>query len=101
MGEVQAARVDIAALFDFARQYDAVADIVEAAVRNRLSRPAFAGPDAGQAYTIHGDEVRAAVDELTEPLRHWVRAANEIAAELRCAAGRYAEVDVLAAGRVG
>lgn len=101
MGEVHAARVDIGALLAAARQYDTVADIVDAAVRTRLSRPAFDGAGAGRAHAVEGDAVRAAIEELTDPLRQWVRAANEIAAELRASAGRYADADALAASRVG
>ncbi|MDV3127440.1 ESX-1 secretion-associated protein [Mycobacterium sp. 21AC1] len=100
MGEVHAARVDIVALLDVARRYDTVADIVDAAIRTRLNRPVFGSASAGQAHAVHGDAVRAALDELTDPLRQWVRAANEIAAELRSSAGRYADADALAASRV-
>jgi hypothetical protein len=101
MGEVDAARIDVAVLLDVARGYDAVADMVDASVRGRLSRPAFDGAGAGQAHTFHGDAVRAALDDLTDALRQWVRAAGEIAAMLRTSVDRYAEADARAAGRVG
>ncbi|MHC9291734.1 type VII secretion target [Mycobacterium sp. LTG2003] len=101
MGVVDAARIDVAALLDAARQYEAAADIVDAAVRTRLSRPAFDGSAAGQAHVAHGDAVRLAVDDLTEPLNEWVRAAREIAAVLRTSADRYIAADGRAASRVG
>lgn len=101
MGEVHSTRIDAVALLEVAHRYDAVADMVDAAVRGRLSRPAFDGAGAGQAHIFHGDAVRAALDDLTDALRQWVRAAGEIAAALRTSVDRYAEADARASGRVG
>lgn len=101
MGVVDAARIDVEALTDAARQYEAAADIVDATVRTRLSRPAFDGSAAGQAHVAQGDAVRAALDDLTTPLGEWARAAGEIGAVLRASADRYVAADGRAASRVG
>jgi hypothetical protein len=101
MGQAEAARVDVAALHAVARQYEAVADIVDGAVRTHLSGLVFDGAVAGRAHAARGDGLRTAVDHLVEQLRQWSRAAAEIAAALRASADRYAEADVSAARRVG
>lgn len=101
MGVVDAARVDVGALLEAARQYDAAADIVDAAVRTRLSRPVFGGAAAGRAHVAHGDRVRLALDDLTRPLHEWTRAAGEIAGVLRTSTDRYVTADARAASRVG
>ncbi|MGV0741309.1 type VII secretion target [Mycolicibacterium sp. XJ870] len=97
MGEVDAARVDVGALLGVARQYDTVADMIEASVRVPLR---FDGASAGQAHPFHGDAVRAALDDRTAALRQWARAAGEIAAVLRASADRYVVADAGAAGRM-
>ena len=101
MGQSEVARVDVAALHAVARQYEAVADIVDGAVRTHLTGLLFDGAVAGRAHTARGDGLRTAVDHAGDQLRQWSRAAAEIAAALRASADRYAEADVSAARRVG
>ena len=101
MGRTEAARVDVAALLDVARQYEAAAELVDAAVRTHLTALEFDGAVAGRAYTARGDAVRLGVGEVVEQLRQWSRAATEIAATLRTSADRYLDADLRAARRVG
>ena len=49
MGQPDVARVDVAALYAVARQYEAAADIVDAAVRTHLTGLVFDGATAGRA----------------------------------------------------
>jgi hypothetical protein len=101
VGEPDAARVDVAAVLDAARQYDAAADIVDTAIRTHLSGLRFDGAVAGRMHTARGDALRLAVDDVVDRLRLWSRAATEIAAELRACADRYVDVDVRSARRLG
>jgi len=101
MGQPEVARVDVAALLAVARQYEAVADIVEGAVRTHLSGLVFGGAAAGRVHVARGDALRAAIDHVVDQLRQWSRAAAEIAAALRASADRYAEADAGAARRLG
>jgi uncharacterized protein YukE len=101
MGEADLARVDVAALFGIAGQYESAAEILDAVVRTHLSRPAFGGSTAGRLHAAHGDALRAAVDDVVDELRQWSRAATEIAYALRNSAQRYADADSRAARRVG
>ncbi len=101
MGETDAAGVDVAAVLSVARQYENVADIVDAAVRNHLSALRFDGATAGCAYAVHGDALRGRVDGIVSELRQWSRASAEIAATLRASADRYADADIRAGLRVG
>lgn len=101
MGEPDFARIDVAAVRDAARQYDAVADLVDAAVRTHLTGLRFDGAVAGRAHAAQGDALRLAVDDLVQRLRLWARASAEIAAELRSCADRYVEVDIRGAHRIG
>lgn len=101
MGETDATRVDVAALLSVARQYQAVAESLDAAVRTHLTGMLFDGAVAGRAYTGQGDAVRTGVDEVVNQLRQWSRAAAEIAATMRASADRYADADARAARRVG
>jgi hypothetical protein len=101
MGQPEAARVDVAALHAVARQYEAVADIVEAAVRTHLTGLMFDGAVAGRVHIARGDALRVAVGHVVDQLRQWSRASAEIAALLRASADRYAEADVSAARRLG
>ena len=101
MGQPEVARVDVAALHAVARQYEAVADIVEGAVRTHLSGLGFGGAAAGRVHVARGDALRAAIDHVVDQLRQWSRAAAEIAAALRASADRYAEADAGAARRLG
>jgi hypothetical protein len=100
MGQPDVARVDVAALHAVARQYEAAADIVDAAVRTHLTGLVFDGAAAGRIHVARGDALRAAVDHVVDQLGQWSRAAAEIAAALRASADRYAEADANAASRV-
>jgi hypothetical protein len=101
VGEPDTAHVDVAAVHDVARQYDAAADIVDAAVRTHLTALRFDGAVAGRIHAAHGDALRLAVDDLVHRLQQWTRAAAEIAAQLRSCADRYVDVDVRGARRIG
>jgi hypothetical protein len=101
MGQAEAARVDVAGLHAVARKYEAVADIVDGAVRTHLSGLMFDGAAAGRAHVARGDALRVAVNRVVDQLEQWSRAAAEIAAALRASADRYAEADVSAARRMG
>jgi hypothetical protein len=101
MGQADVARVDVPGLLGVARQYQVVADIVDAAVRTHLNALEFDGARAGRAYVAHGDAVRTRVDRLVSQLLQWSRASAEIAAALRASADRYADADARAALRVG
>jgi hypothetical protein len=101
MGESDAARVDVAALLDVARGYDALADTVDAAVRVHLTRLSFDGAVAGRAYTARGDALRNSVEHVRDGMRLWARASVEIASALRASADRYVEADARGARRVG
>jgi Excreted virulence factor EspC, type VII ESX diderm len=101
VGEIDAARVDVPAVLGVARQYQAVADIVESAARTHLTGLAFDGAAAGRAYVDRGDALRASVDHIANQLRGWGRASVEIAATLRASADRYADADSHAARRLG
>jgi hypothetical protein len=91
----------VAALHAVARQYEAVADIVDGAVRTHLAGLTFDGASAGRAHVARGDGLRTAVDRVVDQLRQWSRASAEIASTLRASADRYAEADISAARRVG
>ena len=101
MGELDVARVDVAALLGIARQYDSAADIVDTAARTHLTGLRFDGAVAGRMHTARGDALRNAVDQVAGQLSQWSRAAAEIAAELRASADRYAEADARGARRMG
>jgi hypothetical protein len=101
MGQLEVARVDLAALHAVARQYEAAAGIVDGAVRTHLTGLGFDGAAAGRTHVARGDAVHAAVERMVDQLRQWSRAATEIAAALRASADRYAEADIRAAERVG
>ncbi|OBA85489.1 hypothetical protein A5662_00140 [Mycobacteriaceae bacterium 1482268.1] len=101
MGEPDIARVDVAAVRDAARRYDAAADILDTAIRTHLTGLRFDGAVAGRVHTAQGDALRIAVDGVVQRLRQWARAATEIAAELRSSADRYAETDARGARRIG
>lgn len=98
MGDVAAARVDVAGLSSVAGGYDMIAADLDSMGRRG---PVFDGASAGRAHIVDGDAVRTAVDEVTDGLRRWSRACGEIAAGLRSTADRYAVADAIAAARVG
>jgi hypothetical protein len=101
MGELDVARVDVVALVAVARQYESAADVLDAAVRTKLSGLEFGGAGAGRMHVAHGDAIRVALDRVVDQLRAWSRACAEIAAALRASADRYAEADASAGRRVG
>jgi hypothetical protein len=101
MGQSDAARVDVAALVDVARGYDALADAVDAAARTHLTRLSFDGAVAGRAYTARGDALRHSVELIGDGMWRWARACVEIASVLRASADRYVEADARAGRRVG
>jgi hypothetical protein len=100
MGQPDVARVDVASVLGVARQYDAVADIIDTAVRTHLTGLAFDGSLAGRVHAARGDALRHAVDSTVDQLRQWSRAAAEVAAELRASADRYVEADARGARRM-
>lgn len=97
---MDAARVDVAAISSVARQYQAIADSIDAAVRTHLTSLAFDGAVAGRAYTGHGDALRTGIETIVHRLWQWSRASAEIAAMLRVSADRYADADAGAARRL-
>lgn len=101
MGEPDIARVDVAAVLDAARQYDAAADILDTAIRSHLTGLRFDGAVSGRMHAAQGDALRAAVEHVVDRLHEWMRANTEVAAELRSCAYRYADVDIRGARRIG
>jgi hypothetical protein len=101
MGESDAARVDVAALLDVARGYDALADTLDAAARTYLMSPSFGGGVAGRSYTAQGDALRRSVERVGDGMRLWSRACVEIASVLGASADRYVEADARAGRRLG
>jgi hypothetical protein len=101
MGQLEVARVDVAALHAVARHYEAAAGIVDGAVRTHLTGLGFDGASAGRMHVARGDALHAAIDRVVDQLRQWSRAAAEVAATLHVSADRYAEADARAAERVG
>jgi hypothetical protein len=93
--------VDVPRVRAIAREYETAAGIVDGVVRNQLGALVFGGATAGRAYVAHGEALRGALDDVVLALRHWSRAAAEIAAVLRSSADRYVDADARAAERVG
>jgi methyl-accepting chemotaxis protein len=94
-------RVDVAAVHDAAGQFDLSVSIIDAAIRDHLSHLSFNGSTAGRAYAARGDEVRAALDRLSDGLVQWSRASTEVAAALRATADRYARSEEYNTKRFG
>jgi excreted virulence factor EspC (type VII ESX diderm) len=101
MGERDAARVDVPAVLDIARGYDAIADRIDAAVAAHLADPSFDGAVAGRAHAARGDALHTAIGQLADQLRTWSRASSEIASALRVSVDAYVGVEALAARRLG
>jgi hypothetical protein len=93
--------VDAEALHAIAREYETVADMVDAAARDRLGALTFGPSTGGRAYVAHAAELRGALDGVVSALRQWSRAAAEVAAALRGSATGYDGADARAAGRLG
>jgi Excreted virulence factor EspC, type VII ESX diderm len=101
MGERDAARVDVMAVLDVARGYDAIADMIDDGVDEHLTHPSFDGAVAGRAHAARGDALRTAIGHLADQMRTWSRASAEIGSALRVSADAYAGVDALGARRLG
>ncbi|MCI4676937.1 type VII secretion target [Candidatus Mycolicibacterium alkanivorans] len=94
-------RVDTAAVRAAAQRFDAVAQILDSALRNHLGEPAFGGSKAGRAHTARGEAVGMALRRIGAELAQWSRAAEEIGAALRAGADRYADAEWRAAAVLG
>lgn len=101
MGERDAARVDVRAVHDVARRYDAIADMIDAGVDAHLAHSSFGGAVAGRAHAARGEALGTAIDDLAGQMRTWSRACSEISAALRVSSDAYGGVDALAARRLG
>jgi hypothetical protein len=99
MGRIESAHLDVGALLDVAGRYDAVAETVDGLARTHLAGLRFDGAVAGRDYTTEGDVLRRAMDDLTDGMQAWARAAREIASALRSSANLYVDAD--ARGAVG
>jgi hypothetical protein len=93
--------VEVARLRSVANQFDATAQLVDAAARSQLSQLAFHGAAAGRGHIDHGDALHTALNRLGADLAQWSRATVEIAAALRAAADRYADAELRSAARIG
>ena len=93
--------VETTAISAVASQFDAGAELIDAAVRNHLHRLAFDGSRAGRVHVADGQQLRRALDRWAGELHRWSHASAEIAAALRAGARRYAEAEHRAASRVG
>jgi P2-related tail formation protein len=93
--------VEVAALREVANQFDATAQLIDAAARNNLAQLSFTGATAGRAHTGRGDALHASLNRLATELTQWSRATVEITAALRAAADRYADAELCSAARIG
>lgn len=100
MGQLDVARVQVAALRDAARDYDAVADAV-ATARSHLAGLTFDGAVAGRSHAARGDALRAGLARLDDDMRQWTSANAGISAALRRTADGYADADMRSAHRLG
>lgn len=94
-------RVDTAAVRAAAQQFDAAAEILDAALRIHLAGLAFDGSTAGRDHSARGEAVGAAMHRLSGELAQWSRAAQEIGAALRAGADRYSDAESRAAAVLG
>jgi hypothetical protein len=101
MGERDAARVDVMAVLDVARGYDAVADMIESGVNAHLTHSSFDGAVAGRAHAARGEALREAIGELADQMRAWSRSCSEISSALRISADTYVGAEALGARRLG
>jgi hypothetical protein len=93
--------VEVSALRSVANQFDAAAQLTDAAARNRVAQLAFSGATAGRAHQGPGDRLHTALNRLGVDLAQWSRATVEIAMALRAAADRYTDVELHSAARIG
>ena len=100
MGQLDAARVQVAVLRDAARDYDSIADTV-AVARSHLAGLTFDGAVAGRSHAARGDALRVRLRQLDEAMARWAAASTGVAAALRRSADGYADVDARSAGRLG
>lgn len=100
MGERDSARIDPSALRELARCYHSAADSLAGAVVP-LMRWSFGAGCAGRAHGPQGEAMRLALEDLTDQIRMWSRAAAEAAATLQVTADHYAAADAALAARIG
>ena len=93
--------VEVAVLRAVATQFDASAQLLDAAARNNLSQLCFNGATAGRAHIGRGDALNASLNRLNADLAQWSRATVEITAALRAAADRYADAELRSAALIG
>jgi hypothetical protein len=93
--------VEVGALRSAANQFDATAQLIDAAARTDLSQLSFNGATAGRAHLGRGDALHTSLNRLGTDLAQWSRATAEIAAALRVAADRYADAELRSAARIG
>ncbi|MCB0925262.1 MAG: hypothetical protein KDB50_12080 [Mycobacterium sp.] len=89
--------IDPVAVRAAAQRIDAAAQIVLGAVTTGLADLQFGPANAGRAHCAGGAAVRAELDSLTADLIRWGRAAAELAAALRSAAGGHEATEWAAA----
>lgn len=99
MGQLDAARVQVAVLRDAARDYDSIADTV-AVARSHLAGLTFDGAVAGRSHAARGDALRARLRQLDEAMARWTAASTGAAAALRTSADAYSDVDARSAHRL-
>lgn len=95
------ARVDASTVHDVARQFEATAALLDAAVRTHVSGLRFGGATAGRAHMARGELVRTSLTWIGAGIAQWSRASEEIAAALRGGADRYRQADDRTSARVG
>ncbi|MCF6385728.1 ESX-1 secretion-associated protein [Mycobacterium sp. MBM] len=101
MGHLESARMDAGAVLAVANRYDDIAERVDAARRRCQAALAFTAARAGREYTDGGAQLRRSVDDTIAALHGWSRGCADIAAQLRRCTDVYAQVDELAARRIG
>lgn len=89
--------IDPAAVRLAAQRTDTAAQILLGAVTSALTDLQFGPADAGHAHSAGGAAVRAELDGLAADLIRWGRAAAEVAAALRSAAGGHEATEWAAA----
>lgn len=100
MGEHDVARIDPSALRELTRRHRSVADLLTGAVVP-LMRWSFGAGGAGRNHGAQGQAVRLALEDRTDQIRAWSRAAAETTAALQVSADHYAMAEAAAAARIG
>lgn len=91
------ARIDITALTNAARRFDAAA---EALSRHAHARLTFGAATAGRAHASDGEAVRVAGLRLVDDIGGWALACAGIATALRSTADGYADAEAHATARL-